>query len=171
MAPAPLTRSSRYLYCIPPHTHALMRFRVQSVTAAHVMIYERSGVAVDPEAVEEPAGAGPAVEDGPLRVVPMARVDVVRTWAGAPPEHPVYYSSVDSYRLLHEMALVRYGLKPAEEVWSAGEEGDLPGPAAELDRLRRAMMAAHPDQGGSAEAFERAREAYDRARRQRWDWG
>lgn len=183
MGRAPIARSSRYIYCIPPHTHALLRFRVHSVTPAHVAYFEASGVTVDSETAGElgPASAG---EGGPIRLVPQAMIDVKRTWEGAPPGEAVYYSSVESYRRLHEMALARYGLhwSPAE-IWSQDESGgDWPsaaapetapaGPpdrvsAAELDRLRRAMMEAHPDHGGTAEAFEKAHDAFEAARRQR----
>lgn len=174
MVRAPIARSFRYLYCIPPHTHALMRFRVQSVSAGVVAYYEGSGVTVDSETAEELPRSDSGAETGPIRTVPLGQVDVIRTWEGAPPDCPVFYSSVESYRRLHEMALARYGLRwtPPEGLWS----GD-PGPeievepagvsSAELDRLRRAMMEAHPDHGGTAEAFKAAHAAYEAARRQR----
>lgn len=199
----------RYLYCIPPHTHALMRYRVHSVTPAHVAIYEASGVTVDSETTEEIGTAPGGAEGGAIRIVPRDRIDVVRTWEGAPPDRTVYYSTIDSYRRLHEMALARYG-RHVMRVWAddaagtpedgadagdwaagwaigwAGEvradraegQGGVPSDAgpqpaaqgvseAELDRLRKAMMEAHPDHGGTSEAFERAYEAYEAARRLR----
>ncbi|QYZ71753.1 hypothetical protein [Neotabrizicola shimadae] len=177
---APLVRSSPFLYCIPAHTHALMRFRVHSVTVAEVAIYEGSGVTVDTETTEDLSPAsGAGGETGPLRRVPQSQIDVVRTWEGAPPDEPVYYSSVETYRKLHSMALARYGMR-----WTPSwDEGlDLPeidpGPAmdppretritdAELERLRRRMMEAHPDHGGTNEDFEAAYAAYEAARQQR----
>ena len=39
--------------------------------------------------------------------------------------------------------------------------------AEDLDRLRRAMMEAHPDHGGTSETFEKAHAAFEAARRQR----
>ena len=193
MDPAPIARSSRFIYCIPPHTHALMRFRVHSVTPAHVAYYEASGVTVDSETAADLGGDAGAGEGGPIRMVPQAQIDVQRTWEGAPPGEAVYYSSVESYRRLHEMALARYGLRwmppereTAEPDWDGpgwnGPGREEPGweepvarepeapatvSAEELDRLRREMMAAHPDHGGTAEAFEKAYEAYEAARRQR----
>lgn len=208
MDPAPIARSSRFIYCIPPHTHALMRFRVHSVTPAHVAYYEASGVTVDSETAADLGGDAGAGEGGPIRMVPQAQIDVQRTWEGAPPGEAVYYSSVESYRRLHEMALARYGLRWMPPVRETGEprpdgpgwdgpdwdgpgwggpgreapgweEPDRNGPVArepeapatvsaeKLDRLRREMMAAHPDHGGTAEAFEKAYEAYEAARRQR----
>ncbi len=179
MVHAPLARSSRFLYCIPPHTHALMRFRVHSVTAGHVAYFEGSGVTVDSETAGDLEPVGGAGEAGPIRIVPQAQIDVVRTWEGAPPEEAVYYSSVETYRRLHEMALARYGLhwsppggRAAEEPeWDPGPRMDPP-PAtkvsdAELERLRRAMMDAHPDHGGTSEGFEAAYAAYEAARQQR----
>lgn len=193
MDPAPIARSSRFIYCIPPHTHALMRFRVHSVTPAHVAYYEASGVTVDSETAADLGGDAGAGAGGPIRMVPQAKIDVQRTWEGAPPGEAVYYSSVESYRRLHEMALARYGLRwmppereTAEPDWDGpgwnGPGREEPGweepvarepeapatvSAEELDRLRREMMAAHPDHGGTAEAFEKAYEAYEAARRQR----
>lgn len=179
MGPAPIARSSRYIYCIPPHTHALMRFRVHSVTAAHVAYYEASGVTVDSETAADLGGGAGTGEGGPIRIVPQAMIDVQRTWEGAPPGEAVYYSSVEAYRKLHEMALARYGLRwsppprdEGAETWEApvAAAPDEPAPtvsAEDLDRLRREMMAAHPDRGGTAEAFEKAYEAFEAARRQR----
>lgn len=178
MVRAPIARSSRFIYCIPPHTHALMRFRVHSVTPAHVAYDEASGVTVDSETAADLGGRA-AGEGGPIRIVPQAMIDVQRTWEGAPPDQAVYYSSVEAYRRLHDMALARYGLRwsPPEreaEDWPRDEAVDpepeaAPGKvsAEELDRLRRAMMEAHPDHGGTAEAFEAAHAAFEAARRQR----
>ena len=177
---APIARSSRYIYCIPPHTHALLRFRVHSVTPAHVSYYEASGVTVDSETAGDLGPAAVSGEGGPIRIVPQAMIDVQRTWEGAPPDQAVYYSSVDSYRRLHDMALARYGLRwsPLErealddQAWDepvtmAPEAPPGKVSAEDLDRLRRAMMEAHPDHGGTTEAFEKAHAAFEAARRQR----
>ena len=155
---APLTKSSRYLYCIPPHTHALLRFRVHSVTPSRVAYYAESGVTVDKttgEALDHPEGPE---EAGPIRIVPMDRVDMSRSWEGAPPEEAVYYSTIDSFRRLHVMTLVQYGLHEMDEYELWDEE---------LAVLRRRMIRSHPDHGGSEEAFSKARAAYEAARRQR----
>lgn len=177
---APLIRSSRFLYCIPAHTHALMRFRVHSVTVSDVTFYGGSGVTVDSETAED---LGPAAwaggEIGPLRRVSQSQIDVMRTWEGAPPDEPAYYSSVETYRKLHSMALARYGLRWSPS-WGEGlDEPEIdPGPAmdppretritdADLERLRRQMMDSHPDHGGTNEAFEAAYAAYEAARQQR----
>lgn len=174
MVRAPLAQTMRYLYCIPPHTHALMRFRVRSVEAGHVAYYEGSGVTVDSETAEDLGRPDSGAETGPIRTIPLGQVDVIRTWEGAPPDAPVFYSSVESYRRLHEMALARYGMRwvPPEGLWpgDAGPVAEAPTPgvsAGELDRLRRAIMEAHPDHGGTAEAFEAAHQAYEAARRLR----
>jgi hypothetical protein len=112
--------------------------------------------------------------------VPQAQIDVMRTWEGAPPDKPAFYSSVETYRKLHEMALARYGLRWSSP-WgtAAGEDAEVdPAPAADppretrisdadLDHLRRVMMDAHPDHGGTNEAFEAAFAAYEAARQQR----
>ena len=92
-----------------------MRFRVHSVTPAHVAYYEASGVTVDSETAGDLGPAAGSGEGGPIRIVPQGRIDVQRTWEGAPPDEAVYYSSVDSYRRLHDMALARYGLRWSPE--------------------------------------------------------
>lgn len=156
-----ITTSSRYLYCIPPHTHALLRYRVQTVTPSHVAYYEDSGVAVDTVSGDV-LGAVPAQEAGPIRIIERVHVDVVRSWEGVPPNDAVYYSSVDAYRRLHDHTLVRYGLNgPISEM----DEIEMVLKGNELDQLRQRMMDAHPDRGGSEAAFTAAREAYEAARR------
>lgn len=48
--------------------------------------------------------------------------------------------------------------------WSARAAGGKPPDEAAVEQLRRGMLAAHPDRGGTAEDFIRAREAYLNAR-------
>lgn len=155
MSHAPITPSSRYLYCVPPHTHALLRYRVHRVTPDYMAYHADSGVAVN-RISGAPLGPEPDLDlAGPLRIVPRDQIDVARAWEGAPPDTATYYSTFEAFQRLQEVALVQYGLEPPED-----EEV-----AWELETLRRRMMDAHPDRGGSVAAFTEARKAYEGLRR------
>jgi hypothetical protein len=122
-----------------------------------VTYFSGSGLTVDRltgALLAEGTDPGPV---GPVLSVAADRIDRERAFEGVAPEVALFFGSVESFLRLNERALARYGLDLDDP-----EEAD-----DELDALRRRMMAAHPDRGGTEADFAIARAAWESARRRR----